>query len=215
MRPNSIPMRMVALIRQAGVAGISAEQLCQVIGCSAQSLNVCRARAREAGLHFFTLFRSVKGGGVYYATEAWRDAGELAWQAQVRAQQAQRQEASRVAKPAREKMTDDERRAKRAADKKAYRKRVNIGAHTPKLHAIGEHMKSKARDGKLVTAHQATFDRQRQATVKVQADRPVDYSRAKLTVCPSPPLNRFEPTGPVHSVVNPRECRGWAKAATA
>lgn len=83
-----------------------------------------------------------------------------------------------------------------------------------KLHPIGEHMPALARNGVMVTPHQATRDRQRQATVKMQAPRPVDYSRAVVTVCPSPRDARYEVVGPVRSVVDARECRDWARAAT-
>lgn len=104
--------------------------------------------------------------------------------------------------------TDPHRRAKKNAQMAVWRGKKKA------LHAIGEHMPSLARDGKLVTAHQATFDRQRQGTLKVQAG-PVDYSRAVVTICPSGRDTRFVAEGPVFSVLNPNECRDWAKAATA
>jgi hypothetical protein len=109
--------------------------------------------------------------------------------------------------------TDAERRAAKNKLMAAWRSKQK--EQRAQLHDLGVHMPALARDGRKVSKHQATFDRQRQATVRVQPVRDVDYSRAKVTVCPSAPANRWEPVGPVHSVVDPEQCRGWAKAATA
>jgi hypothetical protein len=230
---RSQPARLVAMIQEAGRDGISAEVLMQQFRCSNKNLSVIRAKAREAGAVFFTVLRNIPEGGLYFAREEWRDAAQAAWDVQCQQRRLERKKAPRILTP--------EQRERKAAAQRALRERQNRGepknprGRPPKrtleeqrevweknkreqraqLHAIGAHMPALARDGRMVSVHQATCDRQRAATVKVQPARPVDYSRAKVTVCPSAPLNRWEPVGPVHSVVDPSECRSWAKAATA
>ena len=211
MKATSLPARMHALIVAAGPQGITARQLCAALPCSMMTLNVSRSRARAAGLQYFGVFRSIPEGGLYYATEAWRDAGAAAWQAQVAAAEKRRQDAYRGRKS---ELSAEARAAKRAEQKRAQKQRARErerlaaaeaaarlatreqaqAAKPPKakppqkaakLHDIGTHMRSVARDGRVVTKHQATFDRQRQATVSA-APVPVavDYSKAKVTVCP-------------------------------
>jgi hypothetical protein len=234
MRPTSIAVRMHAHIVAAGPAGISAQDLCTALVCSTAVLNQSRVKARNGGLQFWTLFRSIAAGGMYYATEAWRDAGAAQWQAQVDAAAKRRQDVYRARKSG---VSVEERKARRAEQKRAQRQRARereklakpeaaaaakAKPKTPKpakaapLHDIGAHMRSVARDGRMVTKHQATFDRQRQGAIKATpAPVVVDYSRAKVTVCPSGRDTRFTVEGPVFSVLNPNDCRAWAKAATA
>ncbi len=232
MRPTSQPARLVALIEAAGPEGISAETLMQHFRCTNKNLSVIRAKAREAGAVFFTVLRNIREGGLYFAREDWRDTAQAVWDEQCAQRLRERRAAPRVYTPEQRERKAAARRALRERDKAGEPKRPQGRPPKPKLtieqqrevwaetkrqqrlHAIGTHMKAQARDGRLVSKHQATCDRQRAATLKVQLG-PVDSSRAQFTTCPSAPANRWEHFGPVPSVVNPRECRSWAKAATA
>ena len=219
---ESVVTRLVAIVQQAGEAGIETHALQAALGCTLKGANQARYRARQEGVELYSAYLGDQGGCRYFARVEWRDAAAAAQAAAAKERaraysiayskarrEALRQDPERL-EAERERWRQNARKAAAKRPKPARKPKPAAKPKAgPKLHALGTHMPALNADGTRLSPHQATCHRPMKQTVSAT---PVDYSRAVYTRAETP-RGRFDPTGPVPSVIDPTQCRPWAMAA--
>jgi hypothetical protein len=233
MRPGSIGHRFLQMVEAAGEAGLSTKDALAALGCSDRVLNQSRHKLRGYGKTFYSCLLGHNGGALYFSRADWCEAAKQAQAERARAkrftpdgkrdrsgeresharQQRERIEHMRLHEP--EKYAAY--RAKKRAQKRDYdaRKRAERGEQ-PRPPRQAKPAPIERKPGRAAHLHRpkpVLVGKKPAPAPKPVAAGPADYSRAQRIVIETP-RGRFEPAGPVPSVVDPGQCRPWAMAAT-
>jgi hypothetical protein len=207
MKPENNAAGFFGLVQAAGEAGIDTREALAQLDCTRKSLCQARFRLRQSGVDVFTAQLGHGGGGRFFARADWRDAFAAAWKAR-----AEENKVRRAAIESRARwqaiLADPERHAEEKRSRAARDAERRKAAPPKTKPAAKAQPKPKVRPV-LVQAAKAP-----KPQPPKPAPGPADYSRAQRIVIETP-RGRFEPAGPVPSVVDPGQCRPWARAATA